>query len=134
KCDGNCPTSCTPSGNACQPRVLTGSACTRECVTQNITTCTNGDNCCPTTCNTTNDNNCSPRCGNGVVETGEQCDHLPLDTNICSANCRTPVNECLAQAQARGEAIGAGTCAACMCADAAMCRDELDACYLATDN
>ena len=133
RCDGNCPTSCT-GGTACAPRVLQGTNCTRECVTQNITTCTNGDGCCPTTCNPTNDNNCSAVCGNNIVEPGEQCDVFPVNINVCSANCRTPINECIFQAQQRMEPTGPGTCAACMCSDAAMCRDELNACYLATDN
>jgi hypothetical protein len=40
--------------------------------------CVNNDNCCPGggagTCNSLNDNNCMPYCGNGVVESGEICD------------------------------------------------------------
>jgi hypothetical protein len=32
------------------------------------------DGCCPAACNANNDADCRPRCGNGVVESGETCD------------------------------------------------------------
>jgi hypothetical protein len=77
KCDGNdCPTSCPAMG--CQLRQLKGSAtaCTAECVNAGMrTTCSpTKDGCCPSTCNATNDADCMPMCGNGVVEAGETCD------------------------------------------------------------
>ena len=75
-CDGaNCPASCPPVG--CQVRTLQGTAqaCTAKCVnTTLISTCVNGDGCCPPACNANNDNNCTALCGNSVVEAGEQCD------------------------------------------------------------
>ena len=33
-----------------------------------------GDGCCAPGCNATNDSDCTPICGNGVVEAGETCD------------------------------------------------------------
>src|SRR6266700_2733393 len=75
KCDGNCPATCPPMG--CQDRTLQGTAqaCTAKCVnTTLISTCVNGDGCCPPACNANNDNNCTALCGNSVVEAGEQCD------------------------------------------------------------
>jgi hypothetical protein len=74
-CDGNCPTSCPAQG--CQLRALSGSAttCNAQCVNgATITSCASNDGCCPTGCNANNDNNCTPSCGNGIVETGELCD------------------------------------------------------------
>jgi hypothetical protein len=75
KCEGNCPTTCPAVG--CQLRTLQNGSmpCKAECVNgATITTCTNGDSCCPGTCNATNDNNCTAVCGNMVVEAGEKCD------------------------------------------------------------
>jgi hypothetical protein len=56
-----CPTSCSDLGNACQPRMLTGSAnmCDVKCVpAPAITQCVNGDGCCPATCTALTDSDC----------------------------------------------------------------------------
>lgn len=71
-----CPTSCD-DGDPCSIDELQGapSSCNSVCtIVGMITACLNGDECCPTGCNSTNDDNCSPSCGNGVVESGEECD------------------------------------------------------------
>jgi hypothetical protein len=39
-----------------------------------VTVCKLGDGCCPSGCTAQNDNDCSPSCGNGTLEPGEQCD------------------------------------------------------------
>jgi uncharacterized protein (TIGR03382 family) len=59
-CDGNCPTSCAPSGDACMPMQLTGSAatCDSACVVQPITACVDGDGCCADGCTEANDSDC----------------------------------------------------------------------------
>src|SRR4029450_2058467 len=76
KCDGsNCPSSCPSIG--CQLRTLQGSAgaCTAECVSAGTeTNCKSGDGSCPPGGNANNDNNCTPVCGNSIVESGETCD------------------------------------------------------------
>jgi hypothetical protein len=66
-CDGNCPTTCTPSTDACAPVVLTGSAagCTAACTTTAITTCADGDGCCPAGCDATMDMDCAAGPGPG---------------------------------------------------------------------
>jgi hypothetical protein len=74
QCDGNCPSSCPNIG--CTARTLQGTGCQRQCVASGTVACgTNGDGCCPTTgCNANKDNDCSPVCGNGVIEPGELCE------------------------------------------------------------
>ena len=103
-CDppSSCPTSCN-DGNVCTVDQLTGSSanCNVACSHTSITTCTSGDGCCPAGCNANTDSDCSPTCGNGVVEPGETCDPASScptscnDGNVCtvdqltgsSANC-----------------------------------------------
>ena len=74
-CDGNCPTACPQMG--CQLRTLAGSAsaCSAQCVNGALqTVCVTGDGCCPNGCNANTDADCSVKCGNGILETGELCD------------------------------------------------------------
>ena len=86
-CDppGSCPTSCD-DGNACTTDTLTGSAanCSAACSSVAITMCVGGDGCCPAGCNATSDSDCSPSCGNGVVESGETCDPIGTCPSSCS--------------------------------------------------
>lgn len=91
---GACPTLLTCNDNvACTTNTLRdGGTCTAACAFPAITACANGDQCCPGTCNATNDDTCMPRCGNAVVEAGEQCDDgNQVDTDACSNLCRVPV-------------------------------------------
>jgi uncharacterized protein (TIGR03382 family) len=59
-CDGNCPTSCAATTDACMPQVVTGAAatCNAACVVQPITQCVNGDGCCAPGCTEANDSDC----------------------------------------------------------------------------
>ncbi len=94
-CDpvASCPTSCNDS-NACTTDTLTGSAaaCTAACQYAAITMCVDGDGCCPAACNSTNDDDCSAICGNGIVEAGETCDPVAScptacnDSNACTTD------------------------------------------------
>lgn len=103
-CDppNTCPTSCDDN-NKCTIDSMTGSAdkCNVACNHKSITQCQNSDGCCPTGCNNNNDSDCSPVCGNGVIEAGEQCDDgNRISGDGCSANCTTekicdaPANRC----------------------------------------
>ena len=87
-CDpaSSCPTSCT-DGNACTLDQMTGSSanCNVTCSHTSITTCVAGDGCCPAGCTANTDSDCSPTCGNGVVEPGETCDP--------ASSCPTSCNE-----------------------------------------
>lgn len=69
-CDppGTCPTSCTPSTDACAPVMLVGDAatCTAACATQPITACVAGDGCCPMGCDTTTDSDCAAGAAGGA--------------------------------------------------------------------
>src|SRR5262249_4310649 len=54
-----------------------------------ITMPKNNDGCCPPGANANNDNDCMPKCGNGVVEMGEQCDDGNMvDTDACNNMCK----------------------------------------------
>jgi hypothetical protein len=109
-CDplASCPTACAPIG--CQLRALEkGGTCQAACVNTTMqTACANGDGCCPTGCNVTNDSDCTAACGNGVVETGETCDTTATGAGACPATC--PAAGCSLRTLQ-----GAGTCtAACV--------------------
>ena len=62
-CDppGSCPVTCAPSGDACAPNELTGSAvtCTAACTTRTITACVAGDGCCAAGCTAATDSDCA---------------------------------------------------------------------------
>jgi len=56
--DGACPETC-PVFDACEPQMMTGTACTTECVADTpISSCTDDDGCCPTDCTAADDNDC----------------------------------------------------------------------------
>ncbi len=111
-CDppGTCPTVCS-DGNACTTDTLSGSAlnCNAACSYPAIVACQGGDGCCPAGCNANNDSDCTPLCGNSVVESGETCDPpsscpstcfdgiactadlLSGSSLTCNASCSNPV-------------------------------------------
>lgn len=82
-CDGDCPTSCTPSADACMPNVLVGTVatCTAQCQVQIVTACKDGDGCCPQGCTTANDNDCG---GGGGGGGGSNADNDSSVTGGCS--------------------------------------------------
>ncbi len=102
-CDplASCPADCPPQG--CQLFTLSQpGTCRADCLPAGQqTACQNDDGCCPGGCNATNDSDCQPACGNGVVEAGETCDPL----GSCPGDC--PALGCQLRTLQ-----GAGTCAA----------------------
>ena len=85
----SCPTSC-PQAETCATWTLTASTgCNVRCVRQPITTCADGDACCPPGCNATTDSDCAPLCGNGVREPPEVCDSgiTAGQAGACPASC-----------------------------------------------
>ena len=102
-CDGDCPTSCSDS-DVCTADVLSGSpsTCDVQCSFTTITTCGDAEGCCPSNCNANNDPDCSPVCGNGVVESGETCDgNCPTsctDGDACTTDTLTgSAGDCTAE-------------------------------------
>lgn len=85
---GACPTSCDDS-NACTSDTLVNpGTCQAVCTGLQIVLPTDGDGCCPTNANATNDNDCAPACGNGVLEAGEACDTgITSGPGACPASC-----------------------------------------------
>jgi hypothetical protein len=109
-----CPKSCPPSPSACLKNVLAGdaAACTARCEATPVTTC-GRDGCCAPGCTSTNDPDCSPTCGDGVVQggNGETCDiAIPAGKpGACPTACADAVG-CT-----RDVLVAAGTCqAACL--------------------
>ncbi len=86
-CDppATCPSSCS-DGDDCTEDVLSGQAaeCDVVCTNPVIDTCTHADGCCPAGCDSTNDNDCTSVCGNGVLEIGETCDPPASCPSSCS--------------------------------------------------
>lgn len=70
---GACPTSCN-DGKVCTKDVMSGTACTLQCVITPITSAINGDGCCPPGATSLTDTDCLVVCGNGILEAGELCD------------------------------------------------------------
>lgn len=112
-----CPESCD-DGDSCTLDLGTGSAatCSMACSHTRITAPQGGDGCCPPGAHALNDSDCAPRCGNGVVEAGEQC-----DGGMCNTDCTMPSDQqrCLG-------ALGPGACSECACS---RCATPMLNCY-----
>ena len=82
---GACPLEC-PAVERCVPRVLNGTGCQSECLLRQLT-CESGDGCCPGNCTKDTDQDCSTRCGDGIVQTtsGETCE--PGTATPCPTSC-----------------------------------------------
>ena len=77
-CDpGNASCSQCQSRDKCMVARPSGSAqtCNLQCNFTAVSECTNDDGCCPGSCTSKNDSDCSPSCGNGVLEGAELCDN-----------------------------------------------------------
>jgi hypothetical protein len=92
-CDGSesCPNATTcVSTNPCLQAVIMGDAasCSATCMMQPIEACLSGDGCCPASCSSDTDNDCSASCGNGVVDVAarELCEPMSL-TQACPTSC-----------------------------------------------
>jgi hypothetical protein len=83
-CDGNCPVSCSGTGNACAVVTLVGdpAMCNSKCDVQYITSCIDGDGCCATGCDQTTDTDCIPGAGSGSGGGGD-------DPNSVVGGCAT---------------------------------------------
>jgi hypothetical protein len=122
---GACPSSCD-DGNACTTDRLVGEgSCDATCTHPSIVDCRDSDGCCPTGCRADNDSDCSPSCGNGVVESGERCDtQIPAASpGACPTSCDDK-NACTAD-----QLLNGGTCGAvCAFSPITQCRDRDGCC------
>lgn len=99
-CEPMCPNGAIETGETCDPCVAcpapgkcmrivqSGSiaTCDLKCDEAPITAPAPGDSCCPPGANANTDSDCMPRCGNGEVERGEECDE---DSSTCDqATCK----------------------------------------------
>jgi hypothetical protein len=114
---GACPAQCSDGNNCTADALLNGGTCGAVCSQTPIAQCKNGDGCCPTACNLTNDNDCSPSCGDGRVDAPETCDTaIPAgQPGACPTSCDDG-NPCTADF-----IVGGGTCTA-SCASNATCK------------
>ncbi|MBW2731940.1 MAG: hypothetical protein JRH20_06070 [Deltaproteobacteria bacterium] len=93
---GACPAFCLSL--PCRPATLEGEACGAHCSTVVTTQCNPrvADRCCPTGCNSFTDVDCSPVCGNGIVEAKETCDTaIPKgEKGYCPTLCFMSIDPC----------------------------------------
>jgi cysteine-rich repeat protein len=83
------PETCVPcdARNKCIRVRRLGSAesCDLACEYDRVEGCRNGDGCCPEACTSRTDSDCSPSCGNDVLEANETCE--PGSPTPCPADC-----------------------------------------------
>jgi hypothetical protein len=131
---GACPVSCVDL-DPCTTDDLSGSGCNATCMHRPINKPLSGDGCCPKDPSgkplftQLTDSDCSPACGNGVVERGETCD----PPSACPTSCPATVSDlskCL-RAQLVGDA--ASCTARCEAVDVTECSMQVaDQCCPAT--
>jgi|GEM_PF-6088751 hypothetical protein len=80
---GKCVEECH-SDDQCVLSLSMGTACGLTCTQQAITSCKSADGCCPTGCDSSNDTDCMPQCGDGLAESGESCDGNDLSGKDCN--------------------------------------------------
>jgi cysteine-rich repeat protein len=77
-CDpGNASCSMCQSQDKCMVPKPSGAAssCNLKCNFTAVSECKGGDGCCPSDCSNKDDSDCSPSCGNGVLEGSERCEN-----------------------------------------------------------
>jgi hypothetical protein len=109
---GACPPTCD-DGFACTPDTRSGSGCTVVCThdpDELITAVVLGDGCCPAGAmrEKTGDTDCSPTCGNMILDPGETCDIL---IRGATGACPTTM-DCQTAGCTQAILVSAGTCSA----------------------
>ena len=110
---------------ACTADRIVGSGCTAECSHSKITTCsTVKDGCCPAGCNSQDDADCSPSCGDGVVSPDETC-----DTAIAAGKAGACPSSCDDRDSCTTDQLVGSKCSAqCAFAPISRCSSTSDAC------
>lgn len=92
-CDGNCdelPLDCSPEPCAIPTRIGAPETCDLACTDTIEFLCGTTDGCCPDGCDSGDDGDCLPTCGDGVLQDGELCDgDCPTscdDGNTCTVD------------------------------------------------
>jgi hypothetical protein len=85
----SCATDCPPPGTCSTWKRTATTGCDVRCTPEPITACANQDGCCPTGCDASNDSDCLPRCGDGLVEPPETCDRSITagHAGACPSSC-----------------------------------------------
>jgi hypothetical protein len=120
-----CPTQCPDDGDSCTKETLVGTSanCNAHCTRTPITAFVPGDGCCPHGANANQDSDCKPVCGNGVVESGEQCD----GSANCDSQCKFASVSTATAFTCAGRLKGVtGDCLYCLCSK---CAEQTEACY-----
>lgn len=82
-----CPLNCDDADACTRDSLHTGNdACNIWCAHDALPASARADHCCPDGADPRLDPDCA-RCGNGVVEAGEQCD----GGDLCTLECRSPI-------------------------------------------
>lgn len=120
-----CPQDCADA-DPCTKDVRTGSdancnvACTHVAITEAVA----GDGCCRPGSNASADSDCPAKCGNGVVEPGEDCDDAnQLAGDGCTATCKRETATQMCVAGRENDACAQCTCERCRSA-ATGCRAD----------
>jgi hypothetical protein len=92
-----CPVSCD-DGDPCTIDQRSGSECGVICARTTIDATSDGDACCPAGASSLDDSDCPPRCGNLLLEDGEECDG--------GAQCNTACERVLVRSANFGSTAG----------------------------
>ncbi len=108
-CDGNCPTSCVDN-DVCTSDRVAGSAATCNVICENraITSCINGDGCCPPGCTSANDSDCGcvpDTCASLGLQCGPADNgcNSTIDCGTCSGNDICNQGTCVPPSTGDGE-------------------------------
>ncbi len=91
---GACPllADCVTADPCIPDTLIAGGTCTATCDTTLITTIGLADSCCPSGANANTDSDCNPKCPNGVVESGEECDdNNAVNGDGCDSMCKKEI-------------------------------------------
>lgn len=127
--DTPCPTEADcDDDDPCTMNVLSGSAdnCNAAC-SNPPASAADGDGCCPDGANANVDDDCTPMCGNDVVESGEDCDGSADCNDQCEIALTAEQMDCIDRFTVAGATEDCQRCACIQCTQEVFsCRDDTD--------